>query len=66
MYKRDGIFFLFLFFCFFLFLLFVTTWTENIDKMSANAFSHSKRIADLVALNVTINKTFLKQINADL
>lgn len=50
MYKRDGIFFFF-------FFLFVTTWTEKIDKMSANAFSHSKRTAALlVALCVVINK----------
>lgn len=53
---------------FFLFFLFVTTWREKIDKMSANAFSHSKRTADLlVALSVIINETNLKRkINADL
>lgn len=50
MYKRMGFFFLF--------FLFVTTWREKIDKMSADAFSHSKRTADLlVALNVIINET---------
>lgn len=51
MYKRMGFFFSF-------FFLFVTTWREKIDKMSADAFSHSKRTADLlVALNVIINET---------
>lgn len=63
MYKRDGFFFFFLFF-----FLFVTTWREKIDQMSADAFSHSKRTADLrVALDVITNETSLKRkINADL
>lgn len=60
MYKRDGLFFSF--------FLFVTTWREKIDQMSTDAFSHSKRTADLrVALDVITNERSLKRkINADL
>ena len=56
------------FFFFFPFFLFVTTWREKIDQMSADAFSHSKRTADLrVALDVITNERSLKRkINADL
>lgn len=46
---------------FFSFFLFVTTWREK-NRWNANAFSHSKRTADLlVALNVIINKTNFKK-----
>lgn len=53
---------------FFSFFLFVTTWREKIEKMNANAFSHSKITAGLlVALYVIINETnFKRKINADL
>ena len=58
MYKRDGIFFFFL----------LQHEEKKIDQMSADAFSHSKRTADLlVALDVITNKMSLKRkINADL
>lgn len=59
MYKRDGIFFSF-------FLLFVTTWREKIDKVSANAFSHSSRPAELLAArSVPPTKRTEGKINAD-